>query len=54
MRTSAEELDAVETLLLLFEWPDTPEYRFHALVLYRHARSEPFPTWDDFRVGITR
>lgn len=51
---SLEEYEAVDILIRLFKWADTPWSQFEALRMLRGARKESAPTWDDFRAGIHR
>lgn len=44
------ELEKVELMLEIFGWEDDSINRFHCLRMLRGARSEPAPTWDDFKV----
>lgn len=48
------ESEKIDCLIDFFEWDDTSECRYHALLILRKARGEQYPTWDDFRKGRER
>jgi len=44
--------DAVGILIELFGWDDDPLCRWHALKIYKSARGEACPSWDEWRCEV--